>query len=150
MRRSLSLVLFLILTVGGGLLIGTLTLPDAWYAALAKPPWTPPGWVFGPAWTLLYVLIALAGYRTWRRAPSGPAMQLWAGQMLLNFSWSPIFFRAHLIEAALVVIAGLLLVIVAFIARSWRSDRVAAWMFVPYALWVVFALSLNAGISWLN
>jgi tryptophan-rich sensory protein len=150
MRRSLSLVLFLILTVGGGLLIGTLTLPDAWYAALAKPPWTPPGWVFGPAWTLLYVLIALAGYRTWRRAPSGPAMQLWAGQMLLNFSWSPIFFRAHLIEAALVVIAGLLLVILAFIARSWRSDRVTAWLFVPYALWVVFALSLNAGISWLN
>lgn len=150
MRRSLSLVLFLILTVGGGLLIGTLTLPDAWYAALAKPPWTPPGWVFGPAWTLLYVLIALAGYRTWRRAPSGPAMQLWAGQMLLNFSWSPIFFRAHLIEAALVVIAGLLLVIVAFIARSWRSDRVAASLFVPYALWVAFALSLNAGISWLN
>ena len=150
MRRSLSLVLFLILTVGGGLLIGTLTLPDAWYAALAKPPWTPPGWVFGPAWTLLYVLIALAGYRTWRRAPSGPAMQLWAGQMLLNFSWSPIFFRAHLIEAALVVIAGLLLVIVAFIARSLRSDRVAAWLFVPYALWVAFALSLNAGISWLN
>lgn len=150
MRRSLSLVLFLILTVGGGLLIGTLTLPDAWYAALAKPPWTPPGWVFGPAWTLLYVLIALAGYRTWRRAPGGPAMQLWAGQMLLNFSWSPIFFRAHLIEAALVVIAGLLLVIVAFIARSWRSDRVAAWLFVPYALWVAFALSLNAGISWLN
>lgn len=150
MRRSLSLVLFLILTVGGGLLIGTLTLPDAWYAALAKPPWTPPGWVFGPAWTLLYVLIALAGYRTWRRAPSGPAMQLWAGQMLLNFSWSPIFFRAHLIEAALVVIAGLLLVIVAFIARNWRSDRVAAWLFVPYALWVAFALSLNAGISWLN
>ncbi len=150
MRRSLSLVLFLILTVGGGLLIGTLTLPDAWYAALAKPPWTPPGWVFGPAWTLLYVLIALAGYRTWRRAPGGPAMQLWAGQMLLNFSWSPIFFRAHLIEAALVVIAGLLLVIVAFIARSLRSDRVAAWLFVPYALWVAFALSLNAGISWLN
>ena len=150
MRRSLSLVLFLILTVGGGLLIGTLTLPDAWYAALAKPPWTPPGWVFGPAWTLLYVLIALAGYRTWRRAPTGPAMQLWAGQLLLNFSWSPIFFRAHLIEAALVVIAGLLLVIVAFIARSWRSDRVAAWLFVPYALWVAFALSLNAGISWLN
>ena len=150
MRRSLSLVLFLILTVGGGLLIGTLTLPDAWYAALAKPPWTPPGWVFGPAWTLLYVLIALAGYRTWRRAPSGPAMQLWAGQMLLNFCWSPIFFRAHLIEAALVVIAGLLLVILAFIARSWRSDRVTAWLFVPYALWVAFALSLNAGISWLN
>ena len=150
MRRSLSLVLFLILTVGGGLLIGTLTLPDAWYAALAKPPRTPPGWVFGPAWTLLYVLIALAGYRTWRRAPGGPAMQLWAGQMLLNFSWSPIFFSAHLIEAALVVIAGLLLVIVAFIARSLRSDRVAAWLFVPYALWVAFALSLNAGISWLN
>lgn len=150
MSRRLSLVFFLLLTVGGGVLIGTLTLPDGWYAALVKPPWTPPNWVFGPAWTLLYVLIALAGHRSFQRAPGGLAIKLWIAQLLLNFSWTPIFFRAHLIEAALVVIAGVLLVIVAFIVRSWHRDRVAAWLFVPYALWVSFALSLNAGISWLN
>ena len=73
----LPLVLFLLLVVGGGLVIGYLTSPDDWYARLDKPPFNPPGWLFGPVWTALYVLIAVAGWRVWRRDVSGWPMKLW-------------------------------------------------------------------------
>ncbi len=149
-RRGLSLAAFLVLVLGGGLLLGYLTAPAAWYAGLAKPSFTPPGWVFGPAWTLLYIAIALAGWRVWQRDRGGAAMKLWAAQLVLNFLWSPVFFGAHRIGLALVVILLLLATILAFIARTWPRDRAAAGLFVPYALWVAFASTLNAAIFALN
>ena len=104
----LSLILFLVLVVGGGLLIGAVVTPGDWYAGLAKPAFNPPGWVFGPAWTILYVLIAIAGWRVWERDRRGPAMKLWWAQLLLNFCWTPVFFGAQRIGLALVVILLLL------------------------------------------
>ncbi len=150
MNRYITLVLFLVLVVGGGILIGTGNIPGEWYAALDKPWFNPPNWLFGPAWTVLYVLIAIAGWRTWERNRGGRAMKIWWGQLALNFLWSPIFFTAHAIGASLAIILALLLTIVAFIALTWNRDRVAALLFVPYAAWVAFATALNASIWWLN
>ncbi len=85
MHRFVTLALFIALVLGGGILIGVLTPPGAWYAALAKPPFNPPGWVFAPAWTLLYILIAVAGWRTWQCGPRNTAMAVWFVQLALNF-----------------------------------------------------------------
>ena len=154
MERALklgpALPLFLALVVGGGLAIGYFTAPGEWYAQLEKPGFNPPGWVFGPVWTVLYVLIAIAGWRVWRRDSSGRPMRLWWGQLALNFLWSPVFFAAHLIGPALAIVLLLLAVILGFIAAAWRQDRAAALLFVPYAAWVAFAAVLNASILVLN
>lgn len=148
--HRVELALFLLCVVGGGLAIGALTGPDAWYAALTKPSFNPPGWLFGPVWTVLYVLIAVAGWRSFRRARDSRAMKLWWAQLVLNFLWSPTFFAAHQIGLALAVVLLLLAAILAFIAVSWRQDRMAAWLFTPYAAWVSFASLLNASILVLN
>src|SRR5579872_1076331 len=145
-----ALILFLVLVVGGGLAIGLLTAPGAWYVGLAKPSFNPPNWLFGPVWTALYALIAIAGWRTFERDRRGWSMRTWWAQLVLNFLWSPAFFTAHRIGSALLVILLLLAAILAFIGASWRRDRVAAWLFAPYAAWVGFASALNAAILALN
>ncbi|MEQ8698455.1 MAG: TspO/MBR family protein [Bauldia litoralis] len=150
-RASLiSLVAFLLVVVVGGLVVGYLTAPGAWYAQLAKPSFNPPSWVFGPVWTVLYVMIAVAGWRIWRRKGARLAMTLWAAQQMKNFLCWPVFFAAHRVDLALVVILVLLAVVVAFTAVVWRRDRVSAGLFVPYGLWVAFASTLNASIYALN
>ena len=148
--RRVTLLLFLCLTVGGGLAIGYLTAPGDWYAQLRKPVFNPPGWIFGPVWTVLYVVIGVVGWRLWQRDRGGRPMQLWWLQLVLNFSWTPIFFALHRIDLALAVVLLLLPAVVAGIAASWRQDRVAAWLFVPYAAWVGFASLLTASIYLLN
>lgn len=145
-----TLLPFILLVVGGGLLIGFFTAPGPWYETLAKPPFNPPNWLFAPVWTILYVLIAIAGWRIWRIASSATAMKLWWLQLVLNFLWSPVFFGLQQIGLALVVIVALLVTILAFIAAAWNLDRTSAWLFVPYAAWVAFASLLNASILFLN
>lgn len=95
MSKLISLAVFILITLGVGLMIGFVTMPAEWYAALNKPWFTPPNWLFGPAWSILYVMIAVAGWRCWLRDRRGLAMKLWLIQMLLNFSWSPLFFGAQ-------------------------------------------------------
>lgn len=150
MTDRAALAPFILLVVGGGLLIGFFTAPGPWYEALAKPSFNPPNWLFGPVWTVLYVLIAIAGWRIWQRRRDGGAMKLWWLQLVLNFLWSPVFFGLERIGPALVVILALLAAILAFIAASWKLDRPSAWLFVPYAAWVAFASLLNAAIWALN
>jgi len=147
MRRALVTIIFLAVVLGGGLAIGAVTRPDGWYAALAKPPFNPPNWVFAPAWTLLYVMIAVAGARTYERV-SG--FFLWVAQLALNFAWTPAFFLLHRPTLALVIVAALLAVILIFIRARWTADRVSSLLFVPYAAWVAFATLLNASIVVLN
>jgi benzodiazapine receptor len=147
MRRAVVFVIFLGVVLGGGLVLGSATRPDGWYAALAKPPFNPPNWVFAPVWSLLYVMIAVAGARTYERA-SGFA--LWAVQLALNFVWTPAFFLLHRPALALCFIAALLAAILVFIVTRWTADRVSALLFVPYAAWVAFAVLLNASIVVLN
>ena len=142
--------LFILASVGGGLLIGTVSMPDGWFATLVKPSFQPPNWLFGPVWTILYVLIGIAGARIFRAAPQSLAMKLWFVQMVLNFLWSPTFFSLHALVPALVVVGALLITILAFIRSAWPVDRPAALMFLPYALWVSFATLLNASLIALN
>ena len=149
-RSLASLVgfLFLVIVVGG--LIGVANVPDAWYQGLAKPPFNPPNWVFAPVWTILYVLIAIAGWRTFLSEPNGPRMWVWGGQMVLTWAWSPGGFGMHQLWPAFAILVPMLLLILGFIALSWRSDRVSAWLLVPYALWVAFASTLNLSVALLN
>ena len=147
MRRPLIYAVFLIAVLGVGLVIGSVTRPDGWYAALAKPPFNPPNWVFAPVWSVLYVMIAIAGARTFE---GGRGFALWLGQMALNFAWTPVFFGLHRPGLALGIILALLVLILAFIATRWRDDRTSAMLFVPYAAWVAFASALNASIVVLN
>lgn len=149
MKRWLQLVVFLIISVGAGAWIGSGNAPDDWYRHLAKPWFTPPGWLFAPVWTVLYVLIGIAGWRAWRSG-ARPLIVAWFVQMALNFLWTPVFFSAHSPVVALVVIVGLFIAVLTFLARSASRDRMAFWCFVPYAAWVAFATLLNGAIVWLN
>lgn len=150
MKQIPTLILFLALVMGGGIAIGILTAPGDWYAALNKPAFNPPSWIFAPVWTLLYIAIAVAGWRVWRLETRGKALRLWTLQLGLNFLWSPVFFVQHRPGLALIIIVLLLLTILAFIAAAWRRDRIAALLFLPYAAWVGFASVLNAAIFILN
>jgi benzodiazapine receptor len=141
---------FLCLVPAAGILIGLLNRPGAWYAALNKPSFNPPDAVFAPVWTILFLLIAVAGFRSFEAEPRGTAMKLWIVQMVLNFAWSPVFFTLHRMDIALGVIAALLVAITAFVWRQWTADRLAASLFLPYAGWVAFALSLNLSLLLLN
>lgn len=148
MKRTLTYLVFLAAVLGIGLLIGSTTRPDGWYAALVKPSFNPPNWVFAPVWSLLYVMIAVAGARNYGR--DHKAFGLWLAQMALNFAWTPIFFGAHRIGIALFVILLLFATIIVFIQTCRDNDDVSAALFVPYAAWVAFASLLNASIFVLN
>ena len=146
----MSLLFFLIFTIGGGVLIGFLNRPGEWYAKLAKPAFTPPSGIFAPVWTLLYIMIAIAGWRTFAHDPLSPAMIVWTIALALNFSWSPIFFGRNQPVAAFSVIVALLAMIITFIRLSWPQDALSALLFVPYAAWTLLAALLNAEICRLN
>ena len=148
--KPLVYLAFLILVLGGGLLIGANNVPGDWYQSLAKPAFNPPNWIFAPVWSLLYVLIAAVGARTWLSRRRSMAMRLWYAQLVLNFAWSPIFFGLQDPAAALIVILGLLVAVAGFIAAAWREDRTAALLFLPYLAWVAFATALNGAIVALN
>lgn len=150
MNSRHSLAAFVALVLGGGFLLGLLTTPGEWYAGLAKPAFNPPPWLFAPVWTVLYVMIAVAGWRTWQRDRSSLAMTFWWVQLGLNFLWTPVFFTAHMVGLALAIILLLLAAIIGFMAASWRQDRATAWLFLPYAAWVAFATLLNGSIYTLN
>lgn len=143
-------IAFLILVMGGGILIGTVTAPGAWYAALDKPAFNPPNWIFAPVWTTLYVLIAMAGWRQFEARNHGSLLPLWWAQLILNFLWSPAFFVLQLPWLALVVIVALWATIVLFIRGTWAWDRPSSLAFIPYLAWVSFATLLNLSIAVLN
>ncbi|MBO9474760.1 tryptophan-rich sensory protein [Shimia sp. R10_1] len=143
-------VLLFMLVMGGGLSIGILTAPGAWYSALVKPDFNPPNWVFGPVWTALYAVIAMVGWRQFEARHAGGQWSLWRLQLGLNFAWSPVFFGLHTPWLAVVVIIALWVSIALFITRSWQRDRLSAWAFVPYLAWVSFATLLTVSIAILN
>jgi translocator protein len=147
--RIKVLLAFLVLTVGGGMLIGMVSRPDGWYEALTKPALNPPAWLFGPVWTILYVLVAIAGARVWSRDME-TALRLWFMQMVFNFIWSPVFFVAHQLNWSIIVITLMFLSIMAFIVFTWSRDRIASLLFLPYAAWVAFAAYLNIALRQLN
>ena len=132
------------------------TLPQikGWYATLAKPAFNPPNWVFGPVWTILFIMMAYAGYRIWQLESGSPgrirALTLFYVQLALNAAWSAAFFGLNSPALGLVVIVLLLAMIIATIRQFRPLDRTAALLLVPYAAWVSYATLLNTAIWWLN
>lgn len=136
--------------IGGAI---TATSVGTWYAALQKPPFNPPDWLFAPVWTTLYILMAVAAWRVWRYAGfrgNRKALSVFAVQLALNLAWSFIFFGLRQPGLALVEIVILLAVIIVNTVMFWRIDRWAGGLFLPYPLWVAFATALNASLWWLN
>ena len=124
-NRIVSLLIFLVVVLGVGFTIGLTIRPGDWYEALSKPFFTPPNWLFGPAWTLVYTLVALAGWRVLvKEGPNSPAFRLWLVQMVLNWAWTPVFFGLHQIGIGLVVIVCLLATVLASCCGqeiAWRA-----------------------------
>jgi len=150
-REWLALAGWIALCVGVGLIGGLATSADtAWFAALRKPSWNPPSWVFAPVWTTLYVTMGVAAWLVWRRRSRKTALWLFAVQLALNFTWSFIFFSAREIALAFAEIVVLWAFIAATIIAFSRVDRRAAWLMVPYLAWVSFAAVLNGTIVRLN
>jgi tryptophan-rich sensory protein len=124
---------------------------DGWYRTLAKPSWNPPDWVFGPVWTVLYIMMGVAAWLVWRtRDRIGPAMVLFAVQLALNLAWTFIFFTAQSPGLALVEIAFLWLSVLATMLAFFGRQTTAGWLFVPYLAWVSFAAVLNFAIWSMN
>ena len=124
-----------------------------WYAMLHKPSWTPPAWLFGPAWTLLYISMAVAAWLVWREGgwrPNRVALGLFLLQLLFNGMWSPLFFRLHCPGLALVDSALIWLALAATLLAFWRVSVPAGVLLVPYLAWVTFATALNFAIWRLN
>jgi tryptophan-rich sensory protein len=151
-RRPLLGLLGFVLAVVAVSAVGGLaaTSAAAQYGALAQPSWAPPPSVFGPVWTVLYALIAVAGWLVWRRHGWNAALTVYAVQLLLNALWTPLFFGAGLFGVAFVELCLLWVAIVATIAAFARLHRVAAGLLVPYLAWVTFAGALNLAIWQLN
>lgn len=124
-----------------------------WYASLNKPPWNPPVWVFGPAWTLLYILMAVAAWLVWREGgwqAQGRALRLFLLQWFLNALWTPLFFGLHRPGLAFAEIIALWLAIAATLWSFWSVRKLAGVLLVPYLAWVGFAAVLNFTIWRLN
>jgi len=150
-----GLCLFLLLCLGVGALAGWVTAESvkSWYPTLRKPSFNPPNAIFGPVWTVLYILMAVAAWRIWRSSKGASARRasfFFALQLALNASWSIVFFGLHGVGEALIVIVLLDVAIFTTWAAFRRLDRLAALLLVPYGLWVAFATVLNAAIWRLN
>jgi len=140
------LLFFVLATLVIGALGSFFTQPNipTWYAQLNQPSITPPNWVFGPVWTTLYVMMAVAAWRVWRiTGMRSTEMLAWCLQLALNFAWSIIFFGMHRIGAAFVEIVLLDLAILYTLMLFWRRDQIAGWLLVPYLAWTSFATLLN-------
>lgn len=125
-----------------------------WYTALEKPWWQPPDWLFGPVWTLIYALAALAGVSAWQGASDNAArtriLSLFALNAFLNVLWSLLFFRLLRPDWALIEVVFLWLSVVALIVGLRPYSRASTWWLAPYLLWVTFAAALNAAIVRIN
>ncbi|HRS95541.1 MAG TPA: tryptophan-rich sensory protein [Candidatus Latescibacteria bacterium] len=146
------LVLFLIVVFSVSVIGGLFTASSVgtWYEGLAKPSWRPPNWLFGPVWTLLYAMMAVSAWLVWKKAGFGPALLMFAVQLLINGIWSPVFFGAQSLGGGLVVIVALWFAIVGTIAMFWPVSLAAALLLLPYLAWVSFATVLNAAIWRMN
>ncbi len=151
-----ALAAFLVLSITAGA-VGNLLQGDdvgGRYLELDRPAWAPPSGAFGVVWPVLYVAIAVAGWRTWRTAggvrPAAVALGLWSAQLLVNAVWPGVFFGLEAFGPAIAVIVLLDVVVIATIVAMARIDRVAAWLLVPYLGWILYATALNTSIWALN
>ena len=151
-RSALAFLAWLALSLSVAA-VGGLFLPGEWYAALRKPSWNPPNWIFGPVWAALYITMAIAAWLVWKRGGFGGqwmALSLFLAQLLLNAVWSPIFFGLQSPALALVSILLLWVALLGTVVTFWRARPIAGAMLVPYLAWVSFATALNFAIWNLN
>jgi len=125
---------------------GIIFQPGAWYESLNKPSFTPPNWAFPVAWTTIYLLLAWAGYRLTVLPGSETALALWAAQIALNTLWTPVFFGANRIGAAMIILVLLWTVVAAMVLLALRLDIVTGLILFPYLLWLSVAAALNFSI----
>lgn len=139
-----------------GVLAALATAPQVstWYAGLVQPPWTPPGWLFGPVWTALYALMGVAAARVWIRHRAGRtgrrSLAAFVLQLALNAAWSFLFFGLHSPALGLADIAVMWALIAALVLWWWRLERLSSLLLVPYLAWVSFAAALNVAVWRLN
>ena len=156
-RQWLVLLGFLVavgvIAVAGS--IATISNVDGWYQTAQKPSWTPPNWVFGPVWTVLYIGMAVAAWLVWRS--DGPrrtaALSLYWAQLVLNAVWTPLFFAGYpvwgvgALWGGAVVIVLMDLIVIACVALFWRINRFAAAVMIVYLAWLLYATTLNIGFA---
>jgi len=155
LQQAIGLVVSMAVCFGAAGIGSMLTTPSlgGWYATLARPAWSPPNWLFGPVWSLLYLAMAVAAWLVWRRVGfphAASALNLFGVQLVLNVCWSAIFFGAHRPGLALAEMLVLWLAILATMVAFRSFSRAAAWLLAPYLLWVAFAAALNFSIWRLN
>jgi translocator protein len=153
-RAALALAISVLAVVAASVIGGLASTSSAQdYARLEQPSWAPPAWVFGPVWTVLYGLMALAAWLVWRTGPSEHtrrALTLYAVQLVLNAAWTPLFFGLGWRGVAFAELSVLLIALIATVVLFWRRSVVAGALLVPYLLWSVFALGLNFAVWQLN
>ncbi|MEQ1714089.1 MAG: TspO/MBR family protein [Hyphomicrobium sp.] len=142
MSNAATLIVFLAL-VSLAAVTGSQFMPGPWYETLTKPWWTPPKWLFPIAWTILYIMIAVAGWRVWQAEGVGPALMVWALGLVFNAAWSWLMFGEKQIGWALADLVAMWLTVAAFIVLAQQVDRTAALLFAPYLVWVSYAGALN-------
>ncbi|NBC27511.1 MAG: tryptophan-rich sensory protein [Bacteroidetes bacterium] len=153
---ALVLILFLALCFGvawTGAQVSPGIASSDWYDQLNKPDWNPPGWVFGPVWTLLYTMMAIAAWRIWRISGFGdskPELSFFGLQLFLNGLWSQLFFNLQNPGLAFAEIILLLAAIIATTRLFYRKDPISGWLMIPYIVWVAFASVLNGTIWMIN
>jgi benzodiazapine receptor len=153
--KAMKLIASLVISFAAGAIGSIATIPNipTWYAGLEKPFLNPPNFVFGPVWTVLYILIAISLYLVWTQKSTKSkvlAYGAFATQMILNALWSFVFFGLHMPALAVVVVVLLLVAIVLTIMSFYRFSKPAAYLLVPYLLWVCFATYLTVGVALLN
>ncbi|RZZ85013.1 TspO/MBR family protein [Pseudoxanthomonas winnipegensis] len=153
-RQVLGLVGWLLLVLVAGAIGAAASVQAAtFYATLAQPSWAPPAAVFGPVWSVLYVLMGIAAWLVWRRggwAAQRRALTVFVAQLALNALWSWLFFGWHLGAAAMLDIVVLWVLIVVTVAMFWRARPLAGLLLLPYLAWVTFASALNYAVWQLN
>jgi tryptophan-rich sensory protein len=149
----MRLIVCIAVCLGAAGLGSLLTTPALrpWYAGLSKPHWTPPNWLFGPVWTILFFTMAIAAWLVWGRVGLTAApMQLFLLQLLLNVAWSALFFRLRSPGLAFAEIVMLWFAILTTSIEFWRAVPAAGWLLLPYLVWVSYAAALNFSIWRLN
>jgi tryptophan-rich sensory protein len=154
MLQALVLIAFVAICLGAGFLGQFATRPALrdWYPKLVKPTWNPPQWVFAPVWTLLYILMGVAAWLCWLQVGIGYGYWLFVFslQLLLNLAWSFLFFEIRNLRLALIEVVVLWIWIAVTIAVFAQISSIAAWLMIPYLVWVAFAAALNFAVYRLN
>ncbi|MGL3827170.1 TspO/MBR family protein [Candidatus Pelagibacter communis] len=152
-NKYLTFILFFIITFSASLIGGlaTVSFKEPWYSTLIKPSFNPPDWVFGPVWTILYLMMTIAIWSYWHsKNKEMNTVCIYFIHLVFNSAWSIVFFVYHNIFLALIVLLILISLILVLIVRFRRVKKMSSYLMVPYLLWIIFALILNVSILILN